>query len=234
MELPNFTPRITRPYADLSAAILDIKVSSFRTIVCQHEADGEINNTHIHALLYNCSIKEEAFKRQINKHFIDPLKGNKDWSWVSKLPSTERNEFWIDAEPLCAKEKEIVTYVTYMLKGDKNNLVYKNNVPDTFIDKCVSNWNDKTKIEKITMIVKEKKVPYQQDVMAGAAAEWLNYCKSLPESQSPDMTKLKEIICVEMRRVSKGINVYLIRDIAMAILFDNLDYRQMVLDKIKL
>ena len=234
MELPNFTPRITRPWSDLSNVIIDIKVSSFRTIVCQHEADGEINNTHIHALLYNCSIKEEAFKRQINKHFSTPLKGNKDWSWVSKLPSTERQEFWIDAEPLTGKEKEIVTYVTYMLKGDKNNLVYKDNVCDAFIDKCVSLWENRTKVDKITLIVKEKKIPYQQDVISGAAAEWLNYCKSLPETQSPSMDKLKELICIEMRRVSKGINIYLIRDIAMAILFDNPDYRQMVLEKIKL
>lgn len=163
------------------------------------------------------------------------LKGNKDWSWVSKLQSEQRPEFWTDCEPVNKQEYQIFKYIRYIIKGNKDNIKYVHNIPQSFIDKCLSDWEPTAiKVEKITVIEKQKKIPYQQDVISGATAEWYKYKKECSDNEMlPDKKKIIEFVCNEMRRVSKGINPYLVKELANAVLFDDLDYREVILDRIK-
>lgn len=227
----NFTPRVSRSYNDLSSAIVSLGSITRRILVCQHEADEEVNRDHIHALLYNTDVKEEAIKRRIKSITNMELKGNGDWSWVSKLPTVNREEFWSDADPIDAHEMEVFKYIRYIIKGDKANVRYVQNIPSTFIDKAAGDWQPKrVKLEKVLVFEKQKKIPYQQDVIAGAAALWAQYRKT---NDLPDRKKVIEFVCDEMRRVNKGINPYLVKELAYAILYDDLDFREVVLDKIK-
>lgn len=204
-------------------------------LVVQHNADEEVNRDHCHFLLYNTLIKEEAFKRKIKKSLNIELNGNKDWSWVNKLPSTDRRDFWEDAEPRTADELEIFKYIRYCIKGNKENIKFIANIPQSFLDKAAGDWEPtKIKIEKVVVLEKEKRIPYQQDVIAGAAAQWKKYRDECRESQeTPDRKKVIEMVCNEMRRVSKGINPYLVKELAYAVLYDDLDFREVILEKIK-
>jgi len=235
MELHNFTPRISRAYADISGCIADIRSASFRMLVVQHSADEEVNRDHCHFLLYNTMVKEEALKRRIKKALNQEFSGNKDWAWVSKLPSTERREFWEDAEPVSSDELEIFKYVRYCIKGNKDNIKFVANIPQSFIDKAAGDWEPaKIKLEKVIVLEKQKRIPYQQDVISGAAAEWTKYRNECQETgQPPDKKRVIEMVCNEMRRVSKGINPYLIKELSYAVLYDDLDFREVILDKIK-
>lgn len=78
---------------------------------------------------------------------------------------------------------------------------------------------------------KPPKIPFQQAVIASAAADWAKYKR---ESSAIDTDQLKKYVCLAMREHGKGINVYLVKEICYAILFDDLDYREMVLNKIVL
>lgn len=231
----NFTPRISRAYLEISGGYVAVGSDVKRMLVCQHDADEEVNRTHCHALFYNTLIKDEALKRRIKKATKLDLKGNEDWSWVSKLPSTTREEFWEDAEPVSKDELEIWKYVRYMIKGDKNTIVMSQNIPQTFIDKAAGSWEPaKVKLETVMVFEKVKKIPYQQDVIAGASAEWKKYkdfCKA--NGDYIDKKKIIDIVCDEMRRVSKGINPYLVKELAYAVLYDDLDFREVVLERIK-
>jgi len=238
-----FTPRIHRSWSDLSGVLIsEVKPSVFRFIVAQHEADEQVNRTHVHMLMYNTVIKEEAFKRRINKYFDPPLKGNKEWSWTNTLPEVDRAQFWETGDYGSASELEIFKYVKYILKGDISNLKYKHNVGDQFIANAIASWQQPAAAnpQTLTIIEKVKRIPYQQDVITGAAAEWKKYKESpgeIPLDEIPRsvlLNKLKDIICTEMRRVNKGINPYMVKELAYAVLYDDLDYRDIVLEKITL
>lgn len=84
---------------------------------------------------------------------------------------------------------------------------------------------------------KEKviKVPFQQSVIATAAADWSNYkrqCKL--DGNTIDIQLLKTYVCNAMREHGRGINQYLVKELAYAVLYDDLDYRDFVLNKIQL
>lgn len=84
---------------------------------------------------------------------------------------------------------------------------------------------------------KEKviRVPYQQAVIAEAGAKWYNYKREQAQTgEYVDKNKLVLFVCEGMRTVSKGINPYMVKELALAVLFDDLDYRDFVLNKIRL
>lgn len=209
----------------------ELATNTRRVLVCQHDADDEVNRTHVHMLLYQSQTKEESIKRKIKKITNMELKGNSDWSWVDKLPTVKREEFWLDAEPCCSDEMEVFKYIRYIIKGDKTNVRYVSNIPQSFIDKASGDWEPtKIKLERVLVFEKQKRIPYQQDVLAGAGAKWIEYKKS---TEFPDRKKVIDFVCEEMRRVSKGINPYLIKELAYAVLHDDFDFREVILDKIK-
>lgn len=79
------------------------------------------------------------------------------------------------------------------------------------------------------------RIPYQQAVIADAAAKWYNYKREQAQTgEFVDKQTLVLFVCEAMRTVNKGINPYLVKELALAVLFDDLDYRDEVLKKIVL
>lgn len=82
---------------------------------------------------------------------------------------------------------------------------------------------------------REPKVPYQQQIIALAAAEWYNYKKTrhtMEQLDSDAQQNLVKFVCEAMRKTSRGINQYLVSDICRAVLFDDLDWRDRVINKL--
>lgn len=78
------------------------------------------------------------------------------------------------------------------------------------------------------------KLPFQQAVIADAAADWYNYKKSCQEANEHiEKTKVCEFVCKAMRQHGRGINQYLVKELGYAVLYDDLDYRDLILAKIK-
>lgn len=113
-------------------------------------------------------------------------------------------------------EKEILDYV---ISGQKK---YLNKVKASELSGEVAPAQAPTK--------REPKVTFQQEVIAYATAEWYKY-----KRQESDFNKDRLIgfVCDGMRKYGRGINVYLVKDIVYGILYDDLDYRNIILNKIK-
>lgn len=88
--------------------------------------------------------------------------------------------------------------------------------------------SDPTPDEKIP------KIPFQQAVITQAAAEWYKYKRRCKDSdEKPSELEVLEFVTQAMRDNGKGINVYLVKECALAVLYDDFDYRNLVLKKIK-
>lgn len=204
-------------------------------VVVQHDADEEVKQTHCHLGIWGSTRKIDALKEVFVKTY-GKLSGNKDWSWEHKSikhVADFRSDF---IEPGNADEESTFRYLTYCLKGDITTLRFKKNISDDLIRAAVDAWkapkrgtNDAT-VVYIDRRPKVAKTPYQQEVIAYAAAEWAKHKK---ETEFPDKDKLIEYVCDGMRQQSKGINVYLVRELAYAVLYDDPEYRHCVLSKIK-
>lgn len=78
------------------------------------------------------------------------------------------------------------------------------------------------------------KVPYQQAVIADAAADWYNYKRLCKEkNEDPNYMEVVDFVCKGMRQHGRGINPYLVRELSYAVLHDDLEYRERILKKIK-
>jgi len=75
------------------------------------------------------------------------------------------------------------------------------------------------------------KLPFQQAVIASAAADWYNYKR---DNTRIDTNALKKFVCDAMRTHGKGINIYMVKELSYAVLYDDLDYRDYVLNKIEI
>lgn len=81
---------------------------------------------------------------------------------------------------------------------------------------------------------KEIKLPFQQAVIADAAAEWYKYKRQVIEEDSDARAmpvKIVKFVCDAMRKHGRGINQYLVKELASAVLYDDLEYRDLVLRK---
>lgn len=236
----NYAPRVTRSFHDVSNALQGWQDVSTRFIVCQHDADAKVKKTHIHLGIWGSDIQEEALKRKFNAHFpAAPLSGNEDWKWKSKkhpIVCKFTNDF---IEPSNKDEEGVFQYLKYCIKGDLTRVKMVKNIPTDLLKAAAEAWVEKDNSDKppeVVFVMPPKKsptIPYQQLVIADAAAEWRNYkdiCKD--EGSLPNKREVIKFVCDSMRKHSKGINVFLVRDLVYAVLYDDLDFREIVLQKI--
>lgn len=82
---------------------------------------------------------------------------------------------------------------------------------------------------------KPVRVPYQQQIIALASADWYAYKRKCRDEDGvePDLEPVIEMVCKAMRLTSRGINQYLLQDIINAVLYDDLDYRERTLQRLK-
>lgn len=121
----NYAIRVSRPYADCSG-ILDVWSSRAHAIaVFEHEADHEVNRTHIHVGLYGALVKIEALKRM--------------WKDVSG----SGNGFWSFKDADGMDSPGFMQYLTYMSKGELRPKLLKNISP-AIVEEAKGRWVTKS------------------------------------------------------------------------------------------
>lgn len=193
-------------------------------ILAQEDYDDDGNPLlHYHILIEDVSVGEQTLRNAVKANFKIPPAGkgrnNKYYALLSD---------WKDPSYICKynhilrskgySEKQIMEYV---ISGKKK---YLDKVKEAELSGEVAPAALSPKKEKVV------KVPFQQAVIASASADWYNYKRQGGSS----IDELKEFVCNAMREHSKGINVYMVRDLAYAVLYDDLDHRDYVLNKIVL
>lgn len=236
-------PRVTRSYADISASLLEWVDRSTVAIICQHDADAKVKQTHVHLGLWGCDVQAEALKRMFIKKSGLKLSGNEDWKWKYKrfpagLPPWE--------EPVTTPAGLIIPgkgwdqnfqYLVYCIKGDLSRVKYSKNISQDILERARDAWIDPvkdgpTRTEVHIEHVKVRSPPYQQTVIMDATVEWLNYKKEHPGlgyNETRDTVIM--LVCNAMRKCSKGINPHMVRDLSYAVLYDDADWQDLVLKR---
>lgn len=240
-------PRVTRPYDDISGAITSWADRSERLICCEHSPDEGCRQTHVHLGIWNCDVGIERLKRLLKEKTNLSLSGNKDWAWVHEnfpdgLPPWEE----IAVEPLVGPlldtpgKKQIFQYLRYMIKGNMNCVKFVKNISSALVDEACKSWavpsSGTQAIQTITIVDKrrERPPPYQHSVIMDATAEWYNHKREMKEKGDlVDSSIVIEYVCNAMRKYSKGINPHMVRDLSYAVLYDDMDYKDLVLQKCK-
>lgn len=110
--MPNYAPRVSLSYADMSGVVQEWSNSCEKMVVYQHDADKEINRVHLHMVMIDCKYKTpEALKRQFHSRVKTDLKGNALWSWEH------------------GKSEPGMSFITYMSKGELASVFVKNILP---------------------------------------------------------------------------------------------------------
>lgn len=73
----HYQVRISRPWSDVSGVILNLYKKAQSGFVFQHDADEEVNRTHIHAYMFNINLKYDAISDRVKKL---GFKGNSDFA----------------------------------------------------------------------------------------------------------------------------------------------------------
>jgi len=124
-EMPCFAPRISLPYSDMSGVVEEWSKHCEEMVVYEHQADESVKCTHLHLLMLNTRVKEEAFKRMFHSRVKTDLKGNDLWKWATKWGIPGRS------------------FITYMTKG-KHSYKFCKNIPDSEIEALRLQWKDPT------------------------------------------------------------------------------------------
>lgn len=126
--MPNYAPRVSLPYNDMSGVIAVWSQSCSSMVVYEHEADVDVPTTHVHMIMIDCKYKTaEAMKRIFYELVPTTRKGNELWSWHhQKFPNPN------------------LTFITYMTHGVKRPS-YVNNVTEQEIEEYRALWVDDSK-----------------------------------------------------------------------------------------
>lgn len=140
----NYAPRISLPYHDVSGVVAMWADACQRVAVYEHEADEEVNTTHVHMILIECVFETaEALKRQFRKLINTTRKGNELWSWEhKKFPNPD------------------VSFIGYMTKGEKNlRSKFLKNISPAEVEEQRALWAEKAKAIVPVVSSAEPKVP---------------------------------------------------------------------------
>lgn len=240
----SYGPRITRSYDEISKGTDVWATMSQRVLICQHEPDTGCNNLHNHIGLWGLTVKDKRLKDVFNSETGLALSGNKDWAWehkrnigetVGTIPNWDISGDNLD--PTVLINTQAFRYVRYMIKGDISCVKYSKNISEELLRLAAGDWVIK-EANATHMIyvetVKRRPPPYQQLVIASATEQWLLHCMKCRETQEdPDPTLVADYICDAMRTHGKGINPHMVRDLGYAVLYDHVDYRDLILKKMK-
>lgn len=121
--MPNYAPRITLPYDDVSGVISVWSGYCDQMAVYEHDADLEVNKTHVHMIMINCSFKTaEPLKRRFYEQIKTDRKGNDLWEWEHKnYPNPD------------------IGYIKYMSKGTLTAKFVKN-ISEQVLEEWRQKW----------------------------------------------------------------------------------------------
>jgi len=83
MSLYDWAIRVTLPFSDCSGAIQAWFNRAESGVCYEHEADEEVNQTHIHIVLFGSPVGDEQLKKMFRLMCHIPGKGNGFWSYKS-------------------------------------------------------------------------------------------------------------------------------------------------------
>lgn len=181
------------------------------------------DNHHYHIYLFGLERNDDAMRRHLGKHLP-----SKECYAVSRQCGKKKKR---PIEPQGAytygTTQALISQIWF--KGFSNDEMekfhqvakdfYKGNSPAVEVSQ---------KKEKVV------RVPYQQAVVATAAADWINYKKEQEqEEKKVKPADVVQFVCNAMREHGRGINPYLVKDLGYAVLYDDLDFRERILNKLK-
>lgn len=125
--MPNYAPRISLPYNDVSGVINLWADSCDKVAVFEHPADQKVKTTHVHLILINCKYKTpEALKRIFHKNVClvdnEITNGNGLWKWTSKYGEPDE------------------TFIKYMSKGKRYAPKFLKNISPDEVEELASKW----------------------------------------------------------------------------------------------
>lgn len=244
----SYGPRITRKYEFISTGCDVWEKSCERMLVCEHEADTGCNSDHNHIGMWGANVKQEALKRMFNNETGLALSGNKDWAWehkrnvgevVGTIPDwdilQEDEDYLIPTPQLL--QSQAFKYIRYMIKGNMECVKKVKNISRNLLELACSSWTNLPANTPHTVFVTEVKrrpPPYQQLVICSATEQWLLHKKEMREAgEDPEPERVAKYICDAMRQHGKGINPHMVRDLGYAVIYDDDDYKDLVLKKME-
>lgn len=131
--MPNYAPRVSVCYADMSGVVHDWSETCEKMVVYQHDADKEVPRTHLHFLMINCKHKSpEALKRKFHSRVETALEANELWAWTHKdFPNPDEG------------------FIPYMTKGHIAPVFVKNFSP-TELETARTQWVEPPPKEKVS------------------------------------------------------------------------------------
>lgn len=180
------------------------------------------DNHHYHVYLFGLERNGDAMRRHLGKHLP-----NKECYAVSTMCGKKKKR---PVEPQGA-----YTYgTTKALINPQWFKGFTNDMMENFHQVAVDFHKAEGQSQPVEKKEKIVRVPYQQAVVASAAAEWVNYkrkCKELGERPIPN--HVVELVCNAMREHGRGINPYMVKELGYAVLYDDLEHRERILNKLK-
>jgi hypothetical protein len=141
--MANFAFRISSLYDAVSVAISELINMSQQVIIYQHEADEDVNRTHIHGLIMGCKRKEDTIR---NKFFKGTYESS-DYELKTTYKDRKGKSWPVDEK-----------YITYMSKGVLQPVYNKNFAPE-LVEEYRRQWVHYDKVEeKNSTEPKKKKV----------------------------------------------------------------------------
>ncbi|UAU47005.1 Rep [Chicken proventriculitis-associated circular virus 15] len=170
--MPNYAPRVSMPYMDISGIIILWSKSCESIIVYEHESDEEVKTTHVHLLMINSEYATpEPLKRLFYKNLSTDRKGNDLWAWTHETVPD-------------------LTFITYMSKGILAPK-FINNISTQEVEKARLNWkqsgavpktNDSNKSE-FTLLLEAYEKQYKAKLVTCNMSEIKQWIKSRYLSQ---------------------------------------------------
>jgi len=190
-------------------------------ILAREEKDKTGQSVPVHYHIYIETSYGDATVRQTTKEALRlPAGGRgKNNGYYSLIPN------WKDPGYICKyndvqsskgfTEKELMDFV---ISGKK-----------TYLDKV------KTPAEhSVTAVVKAKPIPFQQEVINNATVLWYKYKTQCREQGFEiDKYQLVEFVSQAMVDRSRGINPYLLQELCNTILFNDGDFREYTIQRLK-
>jgi len=209
------------PY-DISGYTFDFLKCYDKYIVAREQHDDEGNPLLHYHILIDTDLKVKSIRDAAKLHLKIPPSGkgknNKYYALIDD---------WRDMDYITKYYDFIVTkgYTQVELLDSAVSGKFK------YLDKVKGTELSGEKAPAVPPTKKEVKLPFQIAVISSAQADWYNYKRN---NTNIDIDKLKGFVCAAMREYGKGINVYLVKELCYAILFDDGDYKEYVLNKIVL
>lgn len=215
------------PY-DISGYTFDFLVFYDKYIIARELYDDEGEPLlHYHILVDDSELGIQTLRNAVKANFkIPPAGKGKNNRYYAIFDD------WKDPGYIC-KYDDIIRQKGY---SEKQVLDYVISGKKKYLDKVKEGELRGEEAPAPLSPKKEKvvKLPFQQAVIASAAADWYNYKRQCSENDEViDKNKTIDFVVSAMREHGKGINQYLVTELARAVLYDDLDYRENVLNKIK-